>query len=187
MQSLHVLSLTLLSVLAVNALSFRAGGCLKPAVQANFDPTRYVGRWYEIQKLPAPYQLGECTQATYTLSDGIVLVLNEELLADGTINSIEGTAQIVDASEPAKLEVLFPGSPPAPYWVLATDYDNYSLVYGCADFGVFHLDFAWILSRSRTLPKETISELQGILKSSGVNVEKLTVTDQRPELCSGMP
>ncbi|KAI2667723.1 Apolipoprotein D [Labeo rohita] len=107
MQALQILFLTLLSVLAVSAQSIGSGKCPQPPVQQNFDPTRYTGRWYEIMKFPTPFQLGECCQATYTLSDGIVLVRNDELLANGTVSFIEGTAKIVDASEPAKLEVSF--------------------------------------------------------------------------------
>ncbi|XP_030630475.1 apolipoprotein Da, duplicate 2 [Chanos chanos] len=190
MQALHVLSLTLLSVLAVSGQNFHPGRCPTPPVQQNFDATRYVGRWYEIQKLPAIFQKGECGQATYTLrSDGVVQVLNEEWLADGTVNSIEGTAKVKDVSEPAKLEVSFyEGTPPGPYWVLSTDYDNYALVYGCTNyFGLFHVDFAWILARSRSLPAETMDEVHGILTSNGIKIDKLTTTDQSPELCSNMP
>ncbi|KAG1934836.1 apolipoprotein Da [Pimephales promelas] len=189
MQALQVLSLTFLSVLAVSAQSISPGKCPEPPVQQNFDPARYMGRWYEIMKIPGPFQLGECCQATYTLSDGIVLVRNDELLANGTVSFIEGTAKIVDASEPAKLEVsFFEDAPPGPYWVLATDYDEYALVYSCSDFaGLFHSEFSWILSRKRTLPKETVSELLDILNSQGINTDVFTETDQTPELCSVMP
>ncbi|XP_051553247.1 apolipoprotein D-like isoform X4 [Myxocyprinus asiaticus] len=188
MQTLQVLSLTLLSVLAVSAQSISSGACPQPPVQQNFDPTRYVGRWYEIMKIPSKFQLGECCQATYALSNGIVLVRNDELLADGTISFIEGTAKIVDESEPAKLEVsFFEDAPPAPYWVLATDYDNYTLVYACSEALGHHVEYAWIMSRTRTLPKDTVSELLDILKSHSVNIDLFSETDQRPELCSGMP
>lgn len=40
MKTLQVISLTLLSVLAASAQVLRFGKCPKPAVQANFDPTR---------------------------------------------------------------------------------------------------------------------------------------------------
>ncbi|XP_056323378.1 apolipoprotein Da, duplicate 2 [Danio aesculapii] len=189
MQALQVVSVTLLAVLAVSAQSIGSGKCPQPPVQQDFDPTRYMGRWHEIMKFPSPFQLGECCQATYTLSDGIVLVRNDEILSNGTINFIEGTAKIVDASEPAKLEVsFFEDAPPSPYWVLATDYDDYTLVYSCTDFNnLFHAEYSWIMSRSRTLDKETVSELLDILKSHGIGTEAFTETDQRPALCSGMP
>ncbi|KAI7810292.1 apolipoprotein Da, duplicate 2 [Triplophysa rosa] len=189
MQTLHVVSLTLLCVLAVNAQSIGSGKCPQPPVQQNFDPAKYMGRWYEIMKIPNPFQLGECSRATYALSDGTVLVRNDELLANGTVSFIEGTAKIVDPSEPAKLEVsFFEDAPASPYWVLATDYDNYTLVYGCTEaLDLSYVEFAWIMSRTRTLPKETFSELLDILKSNNINTAMFTETDQRPELCSGMP
>ncbi|XP_056599955.1 apolipoprotein D-like [Triplophysa dalaica] len=189
MQTLHVVSLTLLCVLAVNAQSIGSGKCPQPPVQQSFDPTKYVGRWYEIMKIPSPFQLGECCQATYTLSDGIVLVRNDELLADGTVSFIDGTAKIVDPSEPAKLEVsFFENAPPGPYWVLATDYDNYTLVYGCTETSdLSFVEYSWILSRTRTLPKETITELLDILESNNINTAIFTETDQSPDLCSSMP
>ena len=78
------------------------------------------------------------------------------------------------------------GSPPAPYWVLSTDYDSYTLVYGCTDFlGLLHVDFAWILSRERTLSTDTVEELRSILMSHGIPGDKLLVGDQ--SICSSMP
>lgn len=42
---------------------------------------QYIGRWYEIQKLPTAFQKGECGTATYSLkSPGVIGVLNRELL-----------------------------------------------------------------------------------------------------------
>ncbi|XP_072543146.1 apolipoprotein Da, duplicate 2 [Salminus brasiliensis] len=189
MKAVQVLSLMLLSVLAVSAVTFHSGRCPTPPVQQNFDPTRYMGRWYEIQKLPNAFQKGDCAQATYTLQDGVVLVLNQELLADGTVSSIKGTAKPKDPSEPAKLEVsFFEGVPPGNYWVLSSDYETFSLVYGCTNYlELFHVEFAWILSRGRSLPEETLSELQDILISNGIDAAALTSTDQRPERCSSLP
>ncbi|XP_067110099.1 apolipoprotein D-like [Osmerus mordax] len=188
MQALQVLSLTLLSVLAASAQTFVSGKCPNPPVQANFDVARYVGRWYEIEKLPAIFQKGECGQATYSLkSPGAVAVLNEELLVDGRVNGVTGTAKVKDPAEPAKLEVsFFENQPPGPYWVLSTDYDNYTLVYGCTDyFNLYHVEFSWILSRERTLSANTMEELRSILRSHNVSVDKLQVTDQSD--CSSMP
>ncbi|KAG7250766.1 hypothetical protein CRUP_016442 [Coryphaenoides rupestris] len=151
------------------------------------SPVQYLGKWYEIEKLPNIFQKGECTTATYSLkSPGVVGVLNRELLPDGTINSIVGSAKAVDPSEPAKLEVsFFEGSPPGPYWVLSTDYIGHSLVFGCSEYGPFHAEFAWILSREPTMDRETLTELQGILAAAGVNINKLSVTLQG-EACHAM-
>lgn len=45
-----------------------------------FSP-QYIGKWYEIQKLPTTFQKGQCGTATYTpTSPGVIGVLNRELL-----------------------------------------------------------------------------------------------------------
>ncbi|XP_045551111.1 apolipoprotein D-like [Salmo salar] len=171
MQALQVLSLTLLSVLAANAQTFRPGKCPQPPVQANFDAARYLGKWYEIQKLPAIFQKGECSTATYSLkSPGVVGVLNRELLY----------VHLRDRSTKY--------SSPGPYWVLSTDYKGHSVVYSCTEFlGAFHVDFAWILSREPTLSKEKLGELYNLFTSNGINIDVMTVTDQSQELCVDMP
>ncbi|KAE8290724.1 Apolipoprotein D [Larimichthys crocea] len=188
MKAMQVISLTVLSVLAASAQGLKFGRCPKPAVQVNFDASRYIGKWYEIQKLPTAFQKGECGTATYSAkSPGVIGVFNQELLDDGTVNGIVGSAKVKNPAEPAKLEVsFFEDSPPGPYWVLSTDYEGHSLVYGCTDFGLFRMEFAWILSREPTLPEETVEELHSILSSAGVNVDKLVPTNQDETYCSPM-
>ncbi|XP_054452544.1 apolipoprotein D-like [Anoplopoma fimbria] len=188
MKAMQVLSLTLLSVLAASAQLLKFGKCPKPAVQANFDASQYIGKWYEIMKLPTRFQKGECGTATYSLkSPGVIGVLNSELLDDGTINSIVGSAKVKNPSEPAKLEVsFFEGTPPGPYWVLSSDYEGHSLVYGCADYGLFRIELSWILSREPTLSEETVEELHGILSSIGLDVNKMVPTNQNETYCAAM-
>ncbi|XP_008274001.1 apolipoprotein D-like [Stegastes partitus] len=187
MKAMQVISLTLLLAVAASAQVFKLGKCPKVAVQANFDATRYIGKWYEIMKLPTTFQKGECGTATYSLkSPGVLGVFNRELLKDGTINSIVGQAKVKDPAEPAKLEVSFFNTPPGPYWVLSTDYEGHSLVYGCTDFGLFHMELSWILSREPTLSKDTIEELHSILSSAEVNVQKMVPTNHDETYCRPM-
>uniref|UniRef100_A0A8C5H495 Apolipoprotein D n=2 Tax=Gouania willdenowi TaxID=441366 RepID=A0A8C5H495_GOUWI len=183
---MQVIPLTLLFALAASAQSIKIGKCPKPAVQANFDATRYIGKWYGIHKLPTPFQKGECSSATYTLkSEGVIGVLNRELLNDGTIGSAVGKATVKDPAEPAKLEVVFnETSPPGPYWVLSTDYDNYTLVYGCTDLGLTRKEYAWIMSREPTLHNEILEDLHSILTSIGVKVDKMIYTNQDDTYCA---
>ncbi|XP_028449555.1 apolipoprotein D-like [Perca flavescens] len=187
MNTIQVISLTLLSVLAANAQFIMSGRCPKPAVQEDFDAARYLGKWYDIQGLPNTFKKGECAMATYSLSPGVEFsVLHSELLADGTIISAIGSAIAEDPSEPAKLQFFFENDAPVPYWVLSTDYDNYALVYSCIELGAMHAAYAGIVSRQPTLPEETIKELHGTLSSFGVGADKLLTANQDAASCSAM-
>ncbi|XP_062235080.1 apolipoprotein D-like [Platichthys flesus] len=181
MKKIQVLFVLLLSTVATDAQSLHLGNCPQPSVQEYFNVTEYMGTWYEIEKLPALFERGKCVQATYSpLADGTVRVYNSELLSNGKINSIEGVARVKDPSQPAKLGVsFFKGVPDGPYWVLSTDYQSYSLVYSCSDYlRLFHIDFAWILARTRELPEDLVSRLHEDLTAAGVNVNRLKVTNQ---------
>lgn len=69
--------------------------------------------------------------------------------------------------------------PSAPYWVLATDYENYALTYSCTTIiWLFHIDHVWILGRNPYLPLETVIYLKDILTSNNIDIEKMTITDQ---------
>lgn len=74
-------------------------------------------------------------------------------------------------------EIVLPYSP---YWILATDYVNSAVVYSCTDvLRLFHVDFAWILSRTRTLPDSTIEEAQEIFTQNNIDVIRMSVTKQQ--------
>ncbi|XP_068437848.1 gamma-glutamyl hydrolase-like [Clinocottus analis] len=181
MKAFQVLLLLLVAPApSTRAQSFHPGKCPQPPVQEDFDVTKYMGTWYEIEKLPAVFERGTCNQATYsTLPDGTVKVRNAELLSNGKRNTIEGVARVKNLSQPAMLGVsFFKGASDAPYWVLSTDYQSYSLVYSCTDYFLFHVDFAWILARARVLADDVISRLHDKLSSAGVNTERLTVSNQ---------
>ena len=92
-----------------------------------------------------------------------------------------GIATYVDPTVPSKLIVTFQIgiiTTRGNYWVLDTDYNNYSLVYSCSKMVGIKIENAWILSRQPTLDASTINRLQNLLRSNGVDPSKFTVTDQ---------
>ncbi|CAH6792243.1 apolipoprotein D [Phodopus roborovskii] len=165
---------------AAKGQSFHLGKCPSPPVQENFDMKKYLGRWYEIEKIPASFEKGNCIQANYSLMDnGNIKVLNQGMRSDGTMNRVEGEATQRNLSEPAKLGVKFYELMAfSPYWILSTDYESYALVYSCTTIlWLFHVDYAWILGRNPYLPPETITYLKDILTSNDIDISKMTVTD----------
>ena len=65
------------------------------------------------------------------------------------------------------------------YWVLDTDYDNYTLIYSCSEIlGVTHYEFAWILSRQKTISDALKTKLFNELKGYGIDTSNFHVMDQ---------
>lgn len=186
MKTAFVLALPLM-LTTVSSQTFHWGPCPTPMVQPNFELPKYLGKWYEIEKLPASFERGTCIEANYSLRpDKTIKVLNVQKYK-GKVRTIEGTAIVQDLREPAKLGVSFSYfTPYSPYWVLSTDYNTVSLVYSCTDvLRLFHVDYAWILSRTRTLLPETVYHAKEIFARDNIDVSKMVPTDQHG--CEGGP
>ena len=106
--------------------------------------------------------------------------------------NIYGYATVLDTNEPNKLQVtLFVTTPngivaqPGKYDVWATDYNNYSLVYSCNDIGNNQkIEFAWLLSRTRSMPDWVRKMLKSKLTEANVNVNNFMVTQQSDYNCT---
>ncbi|MBK5930687.1 hypothetical protein CCR82_09175 [Halochromatium salexigens] len=81
-----------------------------PNTVAYLDLKRYMGRWYEIARLPY-FTQRRCTQdvqADYRLGDdGVVYVTNRCTHTDGGIGTAKGIARVVDRGSNARFEISF--------------------------------------------------------------------------------
>lgn len=69
--------------------------------------------------------------------------------------------------------------PPQGILVLATDYDNWALLWSCTDMGnLLNKQNAWILSRSQTLNSTVSSTILTTLFAQGFSERDFKVTDQ---------
>lgn len=90
-------------------------------------------------------------------------------------------SQILQSSWSSLLSLwlLLPVTPYSPYWILSTDYTSLSVVYSCTDIlRLFHVDYAWILGRSRFLPPDTVRYAKELLISEGIDLFRMKATDQ---------
>jgi apolipoprotein D and lipocalin family protein len=130
---------------------------------------KYLGKWFEIARLPAKFQEGcSMTTATYTLSkDGSISVLNE-CQRDGKLKQSKGKAKVVDKTSNAKLKVTFFWPFYGDYWIikLGADYD-YAVV------GTPNRKYLWILSRTPKMDEKLFSEILEFSKSKGFDVKNL--------------
>ncbi|XP_030612795.1 apolipoprotein Db [Archocentrus centrarchus] len=172
--------LLLLLVPVISAQTYHWGPCPTPKVQPNFNLQLYLGKWYEIEKLPAPFARGKCIEINYSIRrDGTIQLMTSQIYKDKK-RYAEGTGVVPDPREPAKLGVSFSYfTPYVPYWVLTTDYTSLSVVYSCTDvLRIFHFKYSWILARSPYLPPETVHYAEQLLIDEGIDIYRMTHTDQ---------
>ena len=140
------------------------------------DLERYAGKWYEIASIPTSFQKGcHCTTAEYELKDGYVRVINtcRKNSVEGEIDRAKGKAFVVDGSNNAQLKVQF-------FWPFRGDYYIIDLAedYSYALVGSPSRDYLWILSRTRTLPQDTIDQLKATAQQKGFDPNRLRFTEQ---------
>ncbi|CAL8344179.1 unnamed protein product [Merluccius merluccius] len=157
------------------------GPCPEPTTQPAFNLKQFVGRWFEIAKLPAQFEKGRCIETNFTLKlDNSLRIISSEILR-GELRRIEGVGVTEDLKNPAKLGITFSYVLPyTPYWILSTDYVNTAVVYSCTDIlRLFHVEFAWVLSRSRSLPAAALEKAADIFAKNSIDVSRMTNTRQQ--------
>lgn len=171
-----------LSPILAGLLALAAAACqsTKPLPHPeSFEPTRYLGKWYEIGRLPVFYQPDNTlAQAEYGPSDnpGQVTVFNQSFDQAGRpLKSIRGTATLAEGPPPGRFTVRFPG---IPSFVAAFSGPNYYVIhvdddYRTAVVGVPSRGALWILSRDPNLPESKRAALIAIAREAGFDTDRL--------------
>lgn len=155
-------------------------GCPKVAGKENFDITRYVGQWYQLTALPFLFvnTATTCVWAKYApLSNGNIAV-NNTYIKDGKRTGITGEAAPI-ANRSGELDVEFFRSPSSTrssnYYVLNTDYNEFSYVWSCASYYVAHSPKLWILNRNYNYTEAYVNQQAKnaleVLKSFGYDTD----------------
>lgn len=166
-------------------LSSACGGNMTDAPQAvaSVDLNRYMGKWYEIAKIPNRFQkkcAGDITAEYKLQKDGTVLVVNSCLDDEGKRMVAKGIAKVSDPVTDAKLKVsfvrflgvhLFWGD----YWIVGLDRE-----YQYAIVGVPSRKYGWILGRRPELSNEEWIAVKDILRSQGYKPEDFERTRHLP-------
>lgn len=137
----------------------------------NFDVARYLGSWYEIARFDFRFEKDlNNTMAQYSLDDkGNVVVLNSGYnYVKQKWTSAVGTAKFRGDESVAALKVSFFGPFYAGYNVIALDEEyKYALVVGK------NLEYLWILSREKSIPKDIKEDYLRIADKLGYDMSKL--------------
>lgn len=141
-----------------------------PTPVERVDLERYAGLWYEMARVPNRFQR-QCTgpvTAEYRLrDDGRIDVVNRCVRRDGSVDTAEGVARVVDGSSNARLEVSFVsflGWRPfwGDYWILGLGEG-----YEWAVVGVPDREYGWILSREPELDPGERASIERVLRRQG--------------------
>lgn len=146
------------------------------AVVKRFDPTQYVGTWYEIARLDNTFEKGlEQVTANYSIEpDGTLKVVNRGFSPEkNDWREAIGKAKFVDpanadGSRTGRLKVSFFGPFYGDYNILEVDqpYYNYALVSSGRDY-------LWILSRTPQLTYPIKQHLMAKAKELGFATDQL--------------
>jgi apolipoprotein D and lipocalin family protein len=143
------------------------------------DPARYLGRWYEIARLPQYFENGLVgTTAEYSLrKDGRIDVVNSgfKKVLDGKYSAVKAVAWIPDAAKPGALKVKFFNLFAADYLVFGLDAEDYQW----ALVGNDSRKFLWFLARTPEVPAELIEKMKGIAEAQGYDLAKLYFVPQK--------
>ncbi len=142
------------------------------------DLARYLGRWYEVARVPNPEQDGagrRCVDVTATCTrppDGTVDVLNDarDAAAGMRPRGIRGRARALDATG-AKLRVTFFHLFGGPYWVIGLDPAYRWAVVGTPSR-------VWVLSRTPILDAPDYDRAIAIAARNGYDPGTIRPTPQ---------
>ena len=165
-----------IAIISGTALMLLASGCenlgpttAMPPVK-DFNIKRYMGRWYEIARLPHNFESGVIdAQVDYTLlSDGTIEVVNSGI-QNGVITSAHAVARPADInSNTGELEVSF----------FYPFYSTYKIIYLNGDYTLAivtgdSIDYAWILARKPVISRSELAMCLEMLKKWGFAVKLL--------------
>ena len=139
----------------------------------NVSLTRYLGKWYEIYRMPFKFEKNLMNvTATYSLNDNSTIkVFNEGYVGgpNGKHKTAKGKAKVPNKAEPGRLRVSFFGPFYSDYLIVELDEVNYQWVLVVSK----NKKLCWILSRKPGVNKEIADKLIEKAKSIGVDVSKL--------------
>lgn len=157
-------------------LNVHGGQKMEPVL--NFDLNKYLGKWYEIARLPASFEknLIEVTATYSIMKNGKVKVENAGINnKTSKAKKAIGKAKIAKTQDIGYLKVSFFGPFYADYIILELDSDyQYAMVASSKKY-------LWILSRTPKLDKEIMDKLIEKARSLGFEIDKLYFTPQNNE------
>ena len=140
-----------------------------PEAVGDFDISRYLGKWYEIARMPNWFEDGMNRVTAYysMLPDGMIQVVNCGI-ANGKLRSIKGVAKFAGQEDSGDLLVSF----------FQPFYSSYRIIRLSPDYTTACVmgssrSSAWILARTPEISKSELDTLLKFLKENHFDINKL--------------
>ena len=136
---------------------------------------KYLGKWYEIGKLPARGQNGlDNVTAIYTLKDNGKIAVNNVGYKKGKKRAIKGSAWLRDAACKGGLYVRF-------FWPFKSEYNVIKIAIDYRYAVVMGDDKSklWILSRTPKIKRKDYKEITKYLEEEGFETKNILKTKQK--------
>jgi apolipoprotein D and lipocalin family protein len=139
------------------------------------DLNRYLGKWYEIARLPNRFEK-KCQRditAEYSRDGKKIIVHNSCIQQDGRLNVAEGRAKVFDPTTNAKLKVTFFWPFYGDYWIIGLDPE-----YRWAIVGEPDRKYMWVLSRTPHIADVERTYILNLVQQAGYNPGQLIYPQQ---------
>ncbi|XP_069161617.1 apolipoprotein D [Procambarus clarkii] len=171
-----LVAVCVVAAVGVSAHKWGWGSCQRVDPTPNLNLDQFLNQWYVVEQfdttstcLTMNYTRVSPTQLKVTKSRQLVLL--DSLSIEHT-NSYTGTLDIPDGDKPAKMRAKWPLdiAGKSDYVVFDTDGQTYAAIFDCQQItSLMNRYSAAILSRTPSLPAETISKIKQLLQSFNVD------------------
>ncbi|KAB0803552.1 hypothetical protein PPYR_00522 [Photinus pyralis] len=184
-----LLALCLLPVVFSQTNTTFTGTCPTVLIQAKFNETKFAGKWYEIKRFNNTFITGHCGRPSYKWNKtNYTVTYPTKNLQTGTVVTTNFTLKKQLLQNPGKYDVYANKVKNfIPQYILSTDYNTYSVVWGCSYKNNQNIQHLFVYSRNGTLSANFFNKtIKPILVQNKLNVTRLVDIVQDPKKCGGL-
>ncbi|CAH2243005.1 jg19448 [Pararge aegeria aegeria] len=161
------------------------GQCGNISGVQGFDIQKYLGWWHEIESYPTDNSRGSCVSSEFEHINGEYHVVDTNIFN----NIAQVNSSVVTVTNDGRLTKAYSNGESIDIWVLATDYETYSLLYFCQNVDSQNMR-VWSAKHSKTrqlTPAAQEAMANYIVSTRALETQFYQVVDQTDSACFHYP